>query len=293
MNFKDFVFSIFSGLSRLYPKEYQQKYSEDMKSVFREILEDSGGWHAIHSFLRECVCLPVCLFREYLHAKGDDRMKSTRQVFSASIIGFISMYLLLGIQQGTIIAFYGYATLQSPGINVLMLLTGGVLSGVLVGGAIDYALSIKNKAAMMVICGLAYLVPNVLLNPAVLGLPKPLMDEGWNNFLIFTSSPFCGFCFGMVVGFLGKGWKTGIAFGLASGLIFTTGWWIFYAAQSFVLGQGIDWIVDANTLSAKLRVLIYYSVSFLLYGAIIGILWGILLNRLPRVKSLNFSSAGT
>jgi hypothetical protein len=108
MNLKESVFSFFSGLSRLYPKEYQQKYSEDMKSVFRDILEDSGNagsGHAVRSLLRECVCLPACLLREYLHAKGDDHMKSTRQVIFASIFGFISMYFLLGVQSGTVLAF--------------------------------------------------------------------------------------------------------------------------------------------------------------------------------------------
>jgi hypothetical protein len=294
MNLKESVFSIFSGLSRLYPKEYQQNYSEDMKSVFLDILEDSGdagSGHALRSLLREFVCLPACLFREYFLAKGDDRMKSTRQVISATVFGFLSMYFLLGLGVGMLVVFFGLDNLQSTGIEWLILLTAGVLYGILVGGAIGFALSIKNKAVMMFTCGLAFLAPHVILSPEALGLPNPWKGEGWSNFLFYASAPICGFCFGMLVGFLWKGWKTGIAFGLAGALVETIGFGIFHAFQDPILHQGLDWIVFANTLSEKLRVLIYYSASYMFYGGIVGILWGILLDRLPRIKSLKLSGA--
>ena len=218
-------------------------------------------------------------------------MKSPRQIISASIFTFITLYFLLGIQQGTIIAFYDYETLQSPGINWLMLITGGILFGILVGGAMAFILSIKNIAGLMVLCGFAYMAPRILLNPQVLGFPNPWMDEGWAQYLLYASSPFCGFCFGMAVGRFWNGWKTGIVFGLAGGLTFTIGWWIFHSAQSFILGQGIDWIFNANTPSVKILVLLYWSVSCVLYGAIVGILWGILLDRLPRMKLIGTSEA--
>jgi hypothetical protein len=52
MNFRVFAHSVFSGLSRLYPEEYKQKYSEEMKSVFQDILDDSensGGRYVVRS----------------------------------------------------------------------------------------------------------------------------------------------------------------------------------------------------------------------------------------------------
>jgi hypothetical protein len=209
-------------------------------------------------------------------------MKSTRQVFSAGLLGFLSLYLLFGVLEGTLIAINDFAALQSLEMNWFVLITGGILSGILLGGAIGYALSCKNKVAMMAICGLAHAAPRVLLNPEVLGFPNPWMDEGWASFLLLVSSPFSGFVFGMLVGLLWRGWKAGIAFGLASAIISTTCFWINRAAQTFVLGRGVDWIFNTNTLSAKLWVVISWMANSLLYGVIVAILWSILLDRYQR-----------
>jgi len=295
MNLKDFVFSIFSGLSRLYPKEYQQKYSEDMKSVFLDILEESGNsgnWHAIRCLLRECACLPACLLHEYFSVNGGGHMKSTRQIISATIFGFISLNFLLSIVEKTLLVFYNNSPEQPPESVLLQLIINGILFGIFIGGAIGYAFSIKNKSAMMAICGLAYLAPMVLLNPAVLGLPNPWLDDGRAQFLLYASSPLFGFCFGLLIGLLWRGWKTGIVFGLASGLIFTIGFWSNRAAMSFVWNQGMDRIVDAKILSEELWYVIYWLASNLLYGGIVGILWGILLDRLPRMQSIRLSDPG-
>ena len=296
MNLRKSIYSIFAGLSRFYPKEYQQEYSEDMKSVFLDILEDSGNagnGHALQSLLRECICLPACLLREYLHVKGDDRMKSTRQVISATVFGFLSMFFLLGFEVGMLVVFFGLDNLRGPGIEWLILLTGGVLYGILAGGAIAYVLSIKNKAVMMFTCGLAFLAPHVILSQDALGFLNPWKGEGWSSFLFYASSPICGFCFGMLIGLLWKGWKTGIAFGLAGAVVETTVWGISNAVQSLIWHQGLEGILNANTLSAKLWVLIYYLASWMFYGGMLGILWGILLDRLPRIKSLKLSGAST
>ncbi len=289
MNLRKSVYSIFSGLSRLYPKDYQQEYSGDMKSVFRDTLDDSSGsgnWHVIRCLLREFACLPECLLREYLLGKGDDRMKSTRQIILATIIGFISLHFLLGIQSGTVLAFYNNSPMQPLEIMLLQLIIGGILFGILIGGTVSYVLSIKNKAAMMAICGLAYLAPRVLFNPEILGLPNPWLAEEWYPFLLDTASPFYGFCFGMLVGFFWKGWKTGIAFGLASGLIFTIGFWSNRAVMPFVWDQCMNRIVDGKILSAKLWYFYYWLANSLFYGVIVGILWGVLLDRLPRIRSI-------
>ncbi len=294
MNLKAFFYLIFSGLSRLYPKEFQEKYSEEMKSVFLDILEDSGAsgnWHAIQCLLREFVYLPVCLLREYSSVNGGELMKSTRQVISASLFGFISLHFLLGIQSGTVLVFYNNSPAQPMEIMILQLIIGGILFGILIGGSISYVLSIKNKTAMMAICGLAYLAPRVLLNPEVLGFPNPWIDKGWGQLLLYTASPIYGFCFGMLVGLLWKGWKTGIVIGLASSLIFTIGFWSNRAAMSFVYNQGMDRIVDTKILSVNLWIFIYWVANNLLYGVIIGILWGILLDRLPRMRSIGWSTS--
>jgi hypothetical protein len=293
MNLRESVYSIFSGLSGLYPEEYQQKYSEEMKSVFLDILEDSSGsgnWHAIRCLLREFACLPASLLREYFSFNGGGLMKSTRQVISVTVLGFISLYFILGIQSGTFIAFYNFSPEPPTGIMLLSLLIDGILFGVIVGGIIDFVLSIKNKVRMISICGLAYLAPRFLLHPEALGISIPWMNYDWQLFLLYISSPFYGICFGFLVGLAWKGWKTGIAFGLASGLMVTIAFWSNRAVAPFLMEQGMNRIVDAKILSEELWLFIFWLTSSLIYGGIVGILWGILLDRLPRMRSIGWSA---
>jgi hypothetical protein len=175
---------------------------------------------------------------------------------------------------------------------LLQLRLNGILYGIFIGGAIGFAFSIKNKLAMMAICGFAYFAPLFILNPEILGLPNPWLNDGRASFIFYASSPLFGFCFGILVGLLWRGWKTGIVFGLASSLIFTIGFWINLAAMSFVWGQGMVGIVDVKNLSTELST-VHWLASDLIYGGIIGILWGILLDRLPRIRQWNLPVANS
>jgi hypothetical protein len=292
MNFRKSVYSIFSWLSRLYPKEYQQEYSEDMKSVFLDILEESGNWHAIRCLLRECVCLPACLLREYFSIYGGGKMKSTRQIISATIIGFISLNLLLEFLSRTLFPSHQYYSPQPLGNILLQLILTGILYGIFVGGAIGFAFSIKNKLAIMAIYGFAFSITAFIISsPWIFRFPNPWWEYVGDSFFFYAETPFVFFCIGLLSGFLWKGWKMGIVFGLASSLLFTIGWWITLAALSFVWGQGMIGIVDVQTLSEKLPTAHWLAFD-LIYGGILGILWGIFLDRLLRVKSLKLSSAG-
>jgi hypothetical protein len=148
MNIPDCVFGIFSFLSKLYPKEYQRKYSEDLKSVFLAILEDSdhpGGWHAIRSLLIECACLPGCLIREYLSVIHGGRMKSTFQILLVTISGFIILFFLDGLERGMSLVFIGPNYKNQPGVLLPALILNGLASGLIAGGVISFALSIKNE----------------------------------------------------------------------------------------------------------------------------------------------------
>jgi hypothetical protein len=294
MNLKESVFSFFSVFSRLYPKEYQQKYSKDMRSVFLDMLEDSndsGNRHAVGCLLREIACLPACLLREHFPVNGGDPMKSTRQVISATVLGFICFRFLLGIQEGTVLTIYNGSPVQPPEIILLQIILGGIFCGIFVGGAIGYVLSIRNKAAMMAVCGLAYMAPRFLMVPVALGNFIP-WNDGVESFLLYATPPFYGFCFGMLAGLPWKGWKTGIVFGLAGALFSIIGFLGIRAAQTFVLEQGLYWIFDSKTSSATLWIFVYWLASNLLAGGIAGILWAILLDRLPRIKSVGLSEAG-
>jgi hypothetical protein len=300
MNLIESVFSIFSGLSRLYPKEYQQKYSEDMKSVFREILEDSGGWHAIRALLRECFSLPGCLVREYLSISEGGSMKTTRQILAATMLGFFFLFFLFAIERILFRFLFAQEWADQPRIFLLELIIDGTISGILVGGAIGFAISIKNKVAMMAVCGLGFIAGRVLTGPIywkMLGIPTAWVNSEWETFCIYAALPVTGFFVGGFAGLLWKGLKSGIVFGLASSLIFTVGLIAQLLAQNSIwnllFDQGIMQTVDPNSLSDNLRLLIGMLISYSILGGIVGILWGILLDRLPRMKSLKLSGAGS
>jgi hypothetical protein len=297
MNLREFAYSIFSVFSRLYPKEYQQEYSEDMKSVFQDILDDSGDRHAVRALLRELVSLPGCLIREYLSIPEGGSMKNTRQILIATLLGFYSLFFLFAIER--IIFFIYLRWMDQPGQFLLELIFDGIISGILAGGAIGFALSIKNKASMMMVCGLGFIAGRLLTGPIywkMLGIPTAWVNSEWETLCIYAALPVTGFLVGGFAGLLWKGLKSGIVFGLASGLIFTVGLLAQWLAQNSIwnllFDQGVMQTVDPNSLSDNFRLLFGMLISYSILGGIVGILWGVLLDRLPRLKSLKLSGAG-
>jgi hypothetical protein len=292
MNLRESVYSIFSGLSRLYPKEYRQKYSEEMKSVFLDILDDSGdssNWHAFRCLLREIFCLPICLIHEYFVVIGGSRMKTTRQIISVTALGFISLFILFAIKYGALYTFFlDFSQKQTPGFYLLSLIMDGIIFGALVGGSICIALSIKNKAAMMTVLGFAFAVAMLFVQPAYwegLGISILRVNDGLGSFFLHASSPILGFCIGLPMGLLWRGWKTGIVLGLASSLIFFLGSWSNRALWPFLLEQGMLRFVTPKIVSVELWRFICWLINYSIYGGIVGILWGILLGRFPRIPS--------
>jgi hypothetical protein len=298
MNFREIALSAFSGISRLYPKEYQQEYSEDLKSVFNDILEDpdgSGNWHAARSLLREFIYLPGCLIREYLSFPGEVPMKTTRQILGVTLLGFISLFSLLGIERIIFHFFLARNWIDQQGILLLELIIDGTASGILAGGAIGFALAVRNKAPMMAACGFGFVAGRLLTGPGywdMLGIPTRWVNSDWQVLFMLAASPVTGLLVGGLAGLLWKGWKSGMIFSLVSSLIFTVG----------LLGQYV-WIlffdyrmlhtVDPLSLSGNLRLFLGTLISYSILGAIAGVLWGILLDRLPRIRSIAWSSAGS
>jgi hypothetical protein len=179
MRFRQSLCAVFSALTRLYPGDFREQYAADLNSVFLDILEDSGGGlHAVWPLLREIAFLPVCLCREHLSVEGGGNTKSTRQVMLATLFGFLFFQFLMGIQAGTLIAFTDFHGADTPALSWFVLLSGGMLFGVFVGGAIGYVLSIKNIAAMMTACALAYMAPKFLSTSMLWGSSPPRYTRG-------------------------------------------------------------------------------------------------------------------
>jgi hypothetical protein len=299
MNLREFVYSVFSGFTRLYPKDYQQKYAEEMKSVFWDILEDSGdsgGWHAIRTLLREWLSLPACLFREYFSGNGESYMKTPRQIIGVTTMGFISLFILFAIKYGALYSFFlDFSRRQPPVFYWLSLVMDGILFGVLVGGSICVALSLKNKVAMMIFSGLAFAVAMFLVQPAYwegLGISMLQRNGGLGSFFLHAASPILGLCIGLPIGLFWRGWKTGIVFGLASGLFFTLGSLTNRFFWPFLLDQGTLHFVSTKIMSAELWKFISWLINYSIYGGTVGFLWGVLLDRLPRLHLMNPASAG-
>jgi hypothetical protein len=287
MRFRQSLCAVFSALTRLYPGDFREQYAADLNSVFLDILEDSGGGlHAVWPLLREIAFLPVCLCREHLSVEGGGNTKSTRQVMLATLFGFLFFQFLMGIQAGTLIAFTDFHGADTPALSWFVLLSGGMLFGVFVGGAIGYVLSIKNIVAMMTACALAYMAPKFLINLDALGILAPQVYKGWTTFILYAASPTYGFCYGFTAGLFWRGWKAGIAFGLASSLLFTIGFWTNRTVMFSLYRLGMDRIIGANILPEEWWLFVYWIANSLSYGGIVGFLWGILLDRFPRIRPI-------
>jgi hypothetical protein len=287
MNFRKSASAFFSTLTRLYPREFREKYAADLNSVFLDILEDSGGGrHAVWPLMREIACLPACLCREHLAIEGGGDIKSTRRVILGTLLGFLGFQFLMGILSGTLIAFTGFYGDLPPVKLWGLLLLHGLLFGVFVGGGIGYALSVKKTAGMMAACALAYVVPRVFLNPDLFGILAAPSGEEWAAFTLYAAAPVSGFCYGFAVGLLWRGWKAGLAFGLASSLLSTIGFWSDRTVMSSLYNLGMERMVGAKILPEEWWLVVYWTANSLLYGVIVGFLWGILLDRFPRIRSI-------
>jgi hypothetical protein len=298
MNLREAVDSIFSGLSSLYPKEYQKDYSDDMKSVFRDILDDTGGsgnGHVLRALLKEFACLPGCLVREYLSIPEGGTVKTSRQILNATLIGFLSLFFLFAVERILYRVLLTQNWIDVRGMFLLELIIDGAISGILAGGAIGYALSIKNKVPMMAVCGAAFIAGRLLTGPPywdMLGISTQWVTSEWQVLLMLAASPVTGLLVGILAGLLWKGWKTGIVFGLASSLIFTLGLLGQFFFWYVLFNHGMPQILDPEFMSPTLRLFIGTLISYSILGGIVGILWGVLLDRLPRMKSLKLSLTG-
>jgi hypothetical protein len=131
MNIPECALRVFSTFSKLYPQEYRRRYSEELISVFLDMLEDSdkpGGWRAVRCLLRECACLPVCLIREYLSAFQGGSMKSTAQILAATISGFLALFFLDGVERGLSLVVFGPAYRSQPGVLPMTLTLNGLVA---------------------------------------------------------------------------------------------------------------------------------------------------------------------
>jgi hypothetical protein len=295
MNLRESVYSLFSWLSGLYPKEYRKKYSKDMKLVFLDILEDSGssgGWHAVRALLDEFACLPGCLIREYFAGNGGSRMNSSRRIITVTASRFLLLFLLLSIEFGVLRIFSASTLTARPEIRLLLLLLNGILNGLLIGGTIGWVLSIDNKIAMMIACGMGYVPGTFLTGPSyweALGIPVKWINGDWEAFFIYAASPLTGMLIGLMAGWLWRGWKAGIIVGLASSMIFTVGFWMNYASWQLLFGRGMDLMSQTGMNYMAAWNFICWIIGYALFGGIVGILWGVLLDRIPRMQSLMVS----
>jgi len=285
MSLKIFIISSYAALLKLYPTGFQHEYAEEMNTVFIDLVEstDKGNrWKAVRCFLNECLCLPGCLIREYYDAIGGRKMKTTKQNLVITSIGFMSLFLILSIVNG-------YYRSQPAGnwthttttlFLVIDFILQGILYGVLGGIAISIVLPSTNRKQMMLACGIGYLISSFITGEGyweVLGISTKWINQNWESFLVYASSPMNGFLIGLIVGWVWKGWKAGLIFSIASTIIFTLGFWTNYLSW-YVLTN----VFRDNILFGRSWLMVNWIVGYLLFGGVVGILWGILMDRIQR-----------
>lgn len=170
---------MYALLLNLYPTFYKKKFGRDMLMVFKDLVSDTGSFHAWLSVVEE---LPVSLANEHLSALRGGEVKVKRNIV-AVILGVISTIVLLtvfSILQTALIQsnifIYG---IGSSGYNTFGAWLAYMLSGVLVG-----VIAKKSQIIIALLAGITAWLLLVLVSfpdwPYYLGYaqhPRPLQIE--------------------------------------------------------------------------------------------------------------------
>ncbi len=214
-------------------------------------------------------------------------MKSTPQILMVTLSGFLALFFLDGVERGLFLVNNSLNYINQSGVRLLAQIMIGLVSGLIAGGVIGFALSIKNKVPMMAVCGLGFIAGRLLSVPAfwqILGIPTGSTYSEWNAFLTYFPSSVTGLFVGGLVGLVWKGWKTGLAFGLAGCLIFIlAGLASTYSFSFLFYDRGLEQIVSSNVMDEGHRIPIFLVIGRSIFGGFAGLLWGILLDRYQRI----------
>jgi hypothetical protein len=276
---------IFSALLRLYPTEFRRVYGEELELVFHDLLsagEPADRAHAWRCLAREIATIPAGLIREYFSAFGGNLMKSSRHVLAVTVAGFFLLFLMLAFEFGYYRSQPGLGWLHSAAALWILLLIEGILFGLLGGGSLALALSVKRKVPMLILCGLGYVAATALTGPAYwigTGIQFPWLTPDHETLLIYSYFPLLGLVLGVSAGLFWKGWKTAAILGLMGALIFAIGYWLNFISWWIIYGLGVDRLVRNGGVPLATWVILCWSIGYALVGIAVGILWGILIRR--------------
>jgi hypothetical protein len=142
---------------------------------------------------------------------------------------------------------------------------------------------------MMAACGFGYVAGTLMTGPACwesLGVSVAWVKGDWESVFVYAEYPVTGLILGLLAGTLWKGWKAGMLLGTASGLIFTAGFWLNYGSWNLLFGPGMKTLVQAKIVNTEAWNFVCWLIGYTLFGGIVGIFWGILLERSRRIRSI-------
>ena len=291
MKFFKCLIQIHSLFLRLYPPSFRNQFGDEIHKVFCDLLDEAGShnfWQIFLCFGRECRALPGNVIRAHIDAVGELPMLSNRRIIQINTIGFGIAFILMALLN--FVTRYYLFPLQGDMhpiiVYIFWLLFAGILMGFLGGGAIAISIAPQRKLPFILASGFGYVLSLFLTGPsiwAVLGLPTDWVTSSLESFFVLGSEFVNGLLVGLMIGWVWKGWKTGLIFGLMSGIIFELGFWVNWLVL-FVMNANLQHNLTGSTAAELGWILLTWAIAYLLFGAVVGVLWGILVGRVRRMS---------
>lgn len=277
----------YASLLHFYPSAFQHQFSDELQTVFCDLMDEAAAqnsWQVWLCFIRECYALPGNIIQAYRGEKFP--MLPQRQIVKINVIGFGIAFILLALLNS--ITTYLLSPIN-PGegfifFYIVYLLLASITVGVFGGGAIATSLSAQRKTPFILACGLGYMLSELLTSYsfwAALGLPIEWINRSWATFFTLGAPLINGLLIGLLVGKVWKDWKTGFLFALISGIIFELGFWVNWTILFLLYTQG-QHSLSGSTPAGLFWITWTGVVSYLAFGALVGLLWGVLVGKVSR-----------
>jgi hypothetical protein len=281
------IISAYSKILNLYPQSYKIQFANEQLIVFQDQIQDSkqkGFWKLSRCITHEFLAILASIFSEYIHSSGEKEMLPFKRIFNINLLSFTSTFVLIAIVD--FIGRYGldYSNNIPKPINyVIWLISVGVIMA-FCGWFVSASIAAKNKPWYALAFGLGYIICNLLTSTIFwekLGLQ---FSSSIDTFFVNYSPLIQGIVIGLLFGWLWKGWKISVISAIAGGIIFELG----YAANwliLFILYTQIHNPIPLTNLGYG-RILVNWILAYLIFGLVIGCLWGIMINRINKVNQI-------
>jgi hypothetical protein len=280
------IISFYSKFLNLYPQSYKIQFANEQLIVFQDQIQDSkqkGFWKLLRCITHEFLAIFASIFSEYIHSSGEKEMPPFKRIININLLSFTFTFVLIAIVN--FIGRYGLdysSNIPKPINYIIWLITLGLIMG-FCGWFVSASIAAK-KMVYAFAFGLSYIICNLLTGTIFwekLGFEfSPSVDTFFVNF-----SPLIqGVVIGLLFGWLWKGWKISAISAIAGGIIFELGYAANWLILFIVSSQIHEHISPANLGYG--RILVNWILAYLIFGLVIGCLWGLMINRINKVNQI-------